>query len=64
MKKYLINGGRENMRKKGKIKTWKRYIFEDQYTEECKGMSKEEIAHREAEHGKLVEVIPFEWRSA
>ena len=52
------------MKRKRKINTWKRYIFEDQYTEECKGLSKEEIAHREAEHGKLVEVIPFEWRSA
>ena len=28
---------------KKKVKTWKRYIFEDNYVEECKGMSKEEI---------------------
>lgn len=49
------------MRKKRKLNTWKRYIFEDNYVEECKGMSKEEIAHREAEHGKLVEVVPFQW---
>ena len=38
-----------------------RYIFEDNYVEECKGMSKEEIAHREKEHGKLKEVVPFQW---
>lgn len=48
---------------KKKVNVWKRYIFEDQYVEECKGMNKEELARREKEHGKLVEVVPFEWVS-
>ena len=37
-----------------KKSNWYRFIFADGHFEICKGMSRNELAHEELKHGKLV----------
>lgn len=36
---------------------WYRFIFADGYTTICRGMSKNELAHEELKHGKMIKKV-------